>query len=63
MYEKVFASPRPSPKSSFTYNWDERNWVQKLPVVSQDENVDADHVRTGRRVCEQPSGLFTQCEA
>ena len=27
-----------------------------------DENVDADHVRTGRLVCEQPPGLFTQCE-
>ena len=27
-----------------------------------DENVDADHVRTGRPVYEQPPGLFTQCE-
>ena len=27
-----------------------------------DENVDADHVRTGRPVYEQPLGLFTQCE-
>ena len=27
-----------------------------------DENVDADHVRTGRPVYEQPHGLFTQCE-
>ena len=27
-----------------------------------DENVDAEHVRTGRRVYEQPLGLFTQCE-
>ena len=27
-----------------------------------DENVDGDHVRTRRRVCEQPSSLFTQCE-
>ena len=27
-----------------------------------DENVDADHVRTGRLVYEQPLGLFTQCE-
>ena len=27
-----------------------------------DENVDADHVRTGRPVCEQPPDLFTQCE-
>ena len=27
-----------------------------------DENVDADHVRTGRPVCEQPPGLFTQRE-
>ena len=27
-----------------------------------DENVDADHVRTGRRVNEQPPGLFAQCE-
>ena len=27
-----------------------------------DENVDADHVRTGRLVHEQPPGLFTQCE-
>ena len=25
-----------------------------------DANVDADHVRTGRLVCEQPPGLFTQ---
>ena len=27
-----------------------------------DENVDADHVRTGRPVYEQPPGLFTQCK-
>ena len=27
-----------------------------------DENVDADHVRTGRPVYEQPPGLFTQRE-
>ena len=27
-----------------------------------DETVDADHVRTGRLVYEQPPGLFTQCE-
>ena len=27
-----------------------------------DENVDADHVRTGRPVYEQPPGLSTQCE-
>ena len=27
-----------------------------------DENVDADHVRTGRLVYEKPPGLFTQCE-
>ena len=27
-----------------------------------DENVDADHVRTGRPVYEQPPGLFTQSE-
>ena len=27
-----------------------------------DENVDADHVRTGRPVYEQPPDLFTQCE-
>ena len=27
-----------------------------------DENIDADHVGTGRPVCEQPPGLFTQCE-
>ena len=27
-----------------------------------DENVDADHVRTGRNVYEQPPGLFTQLE-
>ena len=27
-----------------------------------DENVDADHVGTGRPVYEQPPGLFTQCE-
>ena len=27
-----------------------------------DEHVDADHVRTGRPVYEQPPGLFTQCE-
>ena len=27
-----------------------------------DENVDADHVRTGRPVYQQPLGLFTQCE-
>ena len=27
-----------------------------------DKNVDADHVRTGRPVYEQPPGLFTQCE-
>ena len=27
-----------------------------------DENVDADHVRTGRLVYEQPTGLFTQRE-
>ena len=27
-----------------------------------DENVDADHVRTGRPFYEQPPGLFTQCE-
>ena len=27
-----------------------------------DENVDADHDRTGRLVYEQPPGLFTQCE-
>ena len=27
-----------------------------------DENVDADHVRIGRPVYEQPPGLFTQCE-
>ena len=27
-----------------------------------DETVDADHVRTGRLVYEQPLGLFTQCE-
>ena len=27
-----------------------------------DENVDADHVRTGRLVHEQPPSLFTQCE-
>ena len=27
-----------------------------------DENVDADHVRTRRPVCEQPPGLFTQRE-
>ena len=27
-----------------------------------DENVDADHDRTGRPVNEQPHGLFTQCE-
>ena len=26
------------------------------------KNVDADHVRTGRLVYEQPPGLFTQCE-
>ena len=26
------------------------------------ENVDADHGKTGRLVCEQPPGLFTQCE-
>ena len=28
----------------------------------EDENVDADHVRTGRPVHEQKPGLFTQCE-
>ena len=27
-----------------------------------DENVDADQIRTGRTVYEQPPGLFTQCE-
>ena len=27
-----------------------------------DENVDADQIRTGRLVYEQPPGLFTQCE-
>ena len=27
-----------------------------------DENVDADHVGSGRPVYEQPPGLFTQCE-
>ena len=27
-----------------------------------DENADADHVRTGRLVYEEPPGLFTQCE-
>ena len=27
-----------------------------------DENVEADHVRTGRPVYEEPPGLFTQCE-
>ena len=27
-----------------------------------DENVDADNVRTGRLVYEQPPGLFTQCD-
>ena len=27
-----------------------------------DENVDADHARTGRLVYEQPPGLFPQCE-
>ena len=27
-----------------------------------DENVDADHARTGRPVYEQPPAWFTQCE-
>ena len=30
--------------------------------MDANENVDADHVGTGRPVCEQPPGLFTQCE-
>ena len=27
-----------------------------------DENVDTNHVKTGRPVYDQPPGLFTQCE-
>ena len=64
--EKTPNKPNQRPKKTIVRTW--RPVSSCVPVSVErldkdtDENVDADHVRTGRRVYEQPPGLFTQCE-
>ena len=64
MYEKVFATPRPSPKISF-----KDNWMKELDSEVAGRSEDSQQIqpklktqlsRTERPVGEQPAGSFTQ---
>ena len=65
IFEKVYASPRPSPKTAFKDNWMEELGSEvdegdKDSQQTQPKSKKNQLSRTVRPVSEQPSGSFTQ---